>query len=106
MGNAADIVSVVEQHLNPNRFREQHWEGAFSDYLELVAANPRVARNAFQRIYDMIMYFGCKRYTSLRQELQRYNFVADPIDRVDTPFLSARLPLTARTPESISMMPS
>jgi serine protein kinase len=80
MGNAADIVSVVEQHLNPDRFREQHWEGSFSDYLELVAANPRLARNAFQRIYDMIMHFGCKRYTSMRQELMRYNFFSDPIE--------------------------
>ncbi len=80
MVSATDILSVVDQHLNPNRFREQHWDGSFQEYLELVAANPRVARNAFQRIYDMIKHFGCERYTSLRQELMRYKFFSDPID--------------------------
>ncbi|MDO8793562.1 MAG: hypothetical protein Q7J25_02975 [Vicinamibacterales bacterium] len=80
MVRATDILSVVDEHLNPNRFREQHWEGSFQDYLELVSANPRVARNAFQRIYDMIKHFGADRYTSLRQELMRYKFFSDPID--------------------------
>ena len=49
MVRATDILSVVDQHLNANRFREQHWEGSFSDYLDVVMENPNVARNAFQR---------------------------------------------------------
>jgi len=80
MVRATDILSVVDQHLNPNRFREQHWEGSFQEYLELVTANPRVSRNAFQRIYEMIKHFGFERYTSLRQEVIRYKFFSDPID--------------------------
>ncbi len=80
MTNADEILSVVGQNLNVDRFREQHWEGSFQDYLELAARNPRVARNAFQRVYDMIMYFGCERYTSMREEMMRYNFFSDPID--------------------------
>jgi len=80
MVQAADIYSIVDQHINPTKFREQHWEGTFEEYLNLVSTNPRVARNAFQRIYDMIMHFGCKRYRAFRQEMMRYNFFADPID--------------------------
>jgi len=80
MANGQDILNLVDQHLNPDRFREQHWEGSFEEYLELVARNPRIARNAFQRIYDMIMHFGHERYMWMREELIRYKFFADPID--------------------------
>ena len=80
MSKASEIVSVVADHVNPSKFREQHWEGSFEDYIDLVTQNPRIARNAFQRMYDMIMHFGCERYTSLRQEMIRYHFFSDPID--------------------------
>ena len=69
MASTEDILSVVDKHISPNRFREQHWEGSFQDYLAIVTSNPRVVRNAFQRMYDMIMHFGYKRYTWMREEL-------------------------------------
>jgi len=80
MSTAQSILALVDQHVSPSRFREHHWDGSFEEYLELVTAHPRVARNAFQRIYDMIMHFGHERYTWLREELIRYKFFSDPID--------------------------
>jgi serine protein kinase len=80
MTTANDLIAVVEQHLSPDKFREQHWEGSFQEYLELVSSHPRIARNAFQRMYDMINHFGSKRYTWMREELIRYKFFDDPID--------------------------
>jgi serine protein kinase len=80
MADINEILSLVDQHLSAERFREQHWEGSFDDYVGLVAANPRLARDAFQRIYDMIMHFGHERYTWMREEYTRYNFFSDPID--------------------------
>ena len=80
MVTTQDILSVVDKHVNPDRFREQHWEGSFNDYLAIVTKNPRVARNAFQRIYDMIMHFGQERYSWMREELIRYKFFQDPFD--------------------------
>ncbi len=80
MATAQDIVSVVEGSMSADRFREQHWEGSFHEYLDLVAKDPRIARNAFQRIYDMIMHFGVERYSRMREELVRYKFFSDPID--------------------------
>lgn len=74
------ILSAVDKHINPERFREQHWEGTFHDYLDIIVKDPMVARNAFQRIYDMIMHFGCKRYKNLREEMVEYTFFSDPID--------------------------
>ncbi len=80
MASTEDILSAVDKHVNPEQFREQHWEGSFQEYLGIVTEDPRVVRNAFQRIYDMIMHFGCERYTRLREELIRYRFFDDPID--------------------------
>jgi len=75
-----DLLAIVQKGIDRDRFREHHWEGTFSDYLRIVRERPGVARNAFQRIYDMILHFGSERYTHLRQDCTRYKFFADPID--------------------------
>ncbi|MDQ4075982.1 MAG: serine protein kinase [Chloroflexota bacterium] len=62
------------------RFREQHWEGPFTDYLDIVRKNPTVARNAFQRMYDMILSYGSEQRELYRQPVTHYNFFDDPID--------------------------
>jgi len=80
MATTEEIFSVVDKHVSPDRFRDQHWEGTFEDYLGLVTSDPRVSRNAFQRIYDMIMHFGHDRYTWMRDELVRYRFFDDPFE--------------------------
>ena len=98
MTRAQDIISVVRNSVNKDRFREQHWEGSFEDYIDLVVRNPRITRNAFQRIYDMIMYFGCERYTALRQEVIRYNFFSDPIEEGT----ESRYPCVGNSPSSTS----
>ena len=80
MATKDTILSTVDACLDQESFRQQHWEGSFNDYLELVAARPEIARNAFQRIYDMILHFGFERYTHLKRDRVRYNFFSDPID--------------------------
>jgi len=74
------ILAVIDRHLDTERFRQQHWEGSFWDYLELVIANPRICRNAFQRVYDMILHFGTERYTMHKQEFVHYKFFDDPFE--------------------------
>ena len=39
-----------------------------------------MARNAFQRVYDMILTYGYESYTQFKQEYNRYKFFGDPID--------------------------
>jgi serine protein kinase len=73
------ILELVSKRQDPQSFRDEHWEGTFDDYLDIVTRNPKVARNAFQRIYDMILHFGTERYTKLRQEYVRHKFFTDPI---------------------------
>src|SRR5439155_2194616 len=48
--------------------------------LDIVLENPTVARNAFQRVYDMVLSYGSEPYTVFKQEQIRYTFFADPIE--------------------------
>src|SRR5690606_3301130 len=45
-----------------------------------VMKNPQVARNSFQRIYDMIMSYGTSQYTEYKKDVVRYHFFDDPIE--------------------------
>jgi serine protein kinase len=73
------LHSIIDRKLDVTHFREQHWEGTFAEYLDLVMENPAVSRNSFQRVYDMILTYGSENYTQFKQELNRYTFFADPI---------------------------
>jgi serine protein kinase len=77
---ANPIISIIDKKLDVSRFREQHWEGSFWEYLDVVLENPTVARNAFQRVYDMILSYGSENFTQFKQDYIRYTFFADPID--------------------------
>src|SRR5688500_2500269 len=74
------LVSLIDRRLDLAHFREQHWEGTFSEYLDVVHDNPGVCRNAFQRVYDMILTYGSEPFTQFKQEYTRYKFFADPVD--------------------------
>ncbi|HEX8521451.1 MAG TPA: hypothetical protein VF669_04285 [Tepidisphaeraceae bacterium] len=74
------LISLIDRRLDTSHFREQHWEGTFWDYLDIVQENPAVSRNAFQRVYDMILTYGSENYTHFKQEYNRYKFFSDPID--------------------------
>ena len=91
--NKNAIYEIVEKRLNAQSFRDEHWEGTFDDYLDLVSRNPRLARNAFQRIYDMILHFGTERYTKMRQEFVRYTFFSDPIGNGEDAIYGLERPL-------------
>ena len=73
------LVSIITKKLDVSNYREQHWEGTLWDYLDLVQQNPAIARNAFQRVYDMIISFGVENITQFKQELKKYKFFSDPI---------------------------
>src|SRR5262249_11154446 len=73
------ILNLVDRTLDAQSFRDEHWEGTFWDYLDIVARNPRVARSAFQRLYEMVLNFGTEHYTHLKQDMIRYKFFSDPM---------------------------
>ena len=80
MAKRDELLAFVDKHLDGKRFRHHHWEGSFNEYLDMVISNPRIARNAYQRVYDMVLHFGTRRYSNLKQDYVHYNFFDDPID--------------------------
>jgi serine protein kinase len=78
--DARGIIQYIRDAQDTKRYREHHWTGNFEEYLDLVLRNPKVARNAFQRIYDMILTYGVEEYTDHKEKVTRYKFFSDPDD--------------------------
>ncbi len=78
MSTAQEILSLIRTRQNADRYRELNWTGTFQDYLNVVLADPRVARTSFQRLYDMIMSYGTEEYTEYKEKIIRYRFFDDP----------------------------
>ena len=76
-----DIISLVAQRQNLEQFRRENWVGSFEEYLEVVRQNPQVTRNAYQRIYDMIVSYGTDEYEVHREKRTHYRFFDDPDHR-------------------------
>ena len=74
------ILGMIAQLQDLDRYREQNWEGSFAEYLDLVRERPHIVRNAYQRLYDMIMSFGTTSYTEYKKSIIRYKFFDDPIE--------------------------
>jgi len=74
------IIDLIGNLQDTQGYRELHWEGSLAEYLDLVKANPKIARNAFQRIHDMILSYGTEEITEHKEKLIRYKFFSDPID--------------------------
>ncbi|TNF25629.1 MAG: serine protein kinase [Deltaproteobacteria bacterium] len=75
-----DIQKFMEENYKVEDFRHLHWEGSLQDYIDLVSEDRRIARNSFQRVFDMIMSFGTSTYIEYKKEITRYHFFDDPIN--------------------------
>jgi serine protein kinase len=73
------LIGAIDKGLDRRSYQELHWEGSFEDYLKLVAENPRIVRNSFQRVYDMILSYGSEEYVENRETLVRHHFFRDPM---------------------------
>jgi serine protein kinase len=72
-----DQIAVLQDF---DLYRDLAWEGSFEDYLQIVKERPQVTRNAFQRVYDMVVSYGTEEYIDNKKKLIRYNFFRDQID--------------------------
>jgi len=75
--DGASLLRLVGEMQDQKRFQELNWSGTFQEYLDVVAANPRIARNAFQRIYDMIISYGTEEFIDAKKRLVKYKFFSD-----------------------------
>ena len=89
----ASLLQLVSQLQDRKKFQELNWTGTFADYLEIVARDPKVTRNAFQRIYDMIMSYGTEEFIDAKKRLIRYRFFSDPSFDEDDAVYGLEIPL-------------
>jgi serine protein kinase len=79
-GGGTDWSKVLGDTKAVQDFRNIHWEGSFAEYLDIVKKNTAVTRNAFQRMYDMVLSWGTTSYVEYKKNIVRYKFFDDPID--------------------------
>ncbi len=83
MPSGEQIITRLRESQDLDSFRQQHWTGNFSEYLDLVREQPQVTRSAFERLYDMILSYGTSEYIDNKKKITHYNFFDDPIEGED-----------------------
>ena len=58
MDHPQSLLDAVQRHVSSEHYATLRWEGSFRDYVTLAERNPAVARNAWQRLLDMIEFHG------------------------------------------------
>ena len=71
---------ALRRYRTTSSTNDLHWEGSFEQYLQLVKEKPEITRNAFQRLYDMIISYGEEEYLDNKKRLIRYPFFTDPME--------------------------
>ncbi|OGQ47903.1 MAG: serine protein kinase [Deltaproteobacteria bacterium RIFCSPLOWO2_02_FULL_46_8] len=87
------LADIYASWPDAKSYQELAWEGSFNDYLEIVEKNPKIARSAFQRMYDMIMTYGFEEYTEYKKKIVHYKFFEDPVDKGKDALFGIDLPL-------------
>lgn len=77
MGNKFELESLVKNWQSKDSVQHLNWSGSFQEYLDLVKKNPKITRNAFQRLYDMVMEAGTEDYVDFKKSVVRYKFFDD-----------------------------
>lgn len=77
MSDNINFSSIVQNWKNTTQTAKMHWSGTLDEYLKMVKANPKITRNAFQRMYDMIVESGSEKYIDFKKEVVRYKFFDD-----------------------------
>jgi serine protein kinase len=72
------IFDLVRDHVPSARWSAAHWQGSFQEYLQQVEARPVLARNAWQRLLDMIESHGCVKPKTRGAPL-RWKLFDDPL---------------------------
>ncbi|RYZ85089.1 MAG: serine protein kinase, partial [Proteobacteria bacterium] len=77
MALTLDLKNIVSNWQKTSDLANAHWSGTFSEYMDMVKADPKITRNAYQRMYDMIMEAGTQDYIDFKKQVVRYKFFDD-----------------------------
>ncbi len=76
---AGGYIQLARQLDQRRQWAELNWAGSLDQYLDLVRADPRLARNAYQRLHDMIVSWGVDAAPSGSEGPAHYRFFRDPV---------------------------
>ena len=79
-GEKINVNQFVESNFSLDDYRKAHWSGSFQEYVDLVTENPAICRNAYQRLYEMILSYGSEETVDFKKKITHYNFFDDPIE--------------------------
>ncbi len=79
MSRGSELFERIRSEQDKERFRQLSWTGSFLEYIDIVHDNPKVARTAFQRVYDMILSYGSREYQDSKKSILHYDFFDDPV---------------------------
>jgi len=71
------ILNTLRTQDDLQDYRRLHWEGTFSDYLDRILEHPEITRNAYQRLFDMILSHGVNEVYENKEKVLRYKFFSD-----------------------------
>ncbi len=80
MRSGRELISKISELQDKKKYQELNWEGSLEEYLDLVMENPKVTRNAFQRLYDMIVSYGSEDFYEYKKKITRHKFFNDPVE--------------------------
>ncbi|MEZ6065389.1 MAG: serine protein kinase [Planctomycetaceae bacterium] len=92
MSNGHTLLKSFSARQNAEQFRQEHWQGSFAEYIDLVKATPQVTRTAYQRLYDMIVREGTYEIEGAKG-LIRYKFFDDPHENGEDAIFGLTRPL-------------
>jgi len=69
-----EAISKYVKHFDRERYASLNEEMTLDQFLQRTLENPRLLRNAFQYIYDMIMSEGTETFKRYRRTMKRYKF--------------------------------
>lgn len=75
--SSLDLSHIIKDWQGNQKFKDLTWSGTFNEYLNLVKENPKITRNAFQRMYDLIVEKGTTEYKDFKKDVVRYKFFDD-----------------------------
>lgn len=93
MSSGKAILESVRDELDLNDYRKKHWEGTFAEYLDIVHEHPEVTRNAYQRLYDMILKHGTEEVYEYKEKITRYRFFTEYARRIGDAIFGLDRPL-------------
>src|SRR5262249_19343227 len=77
------ILSALRNQLDLGHYSKVHWERSFEEHLDIVRDNPDVTRNAYQRLYDMMVSHGTEELYENKEKIVRYKFFTEFATRYD-----------------------